>query len=418
MVKQPKISPQGATMKSRIFLGTALLFISFMSVAQIPEHLRITGRGMGEAGVLKAQATGTRVFAAANLHRVGGVLFQGEFEDIGFIQSITNISLEKNGEIGRLSFTFSNKKHAYYDAPYWLIAPTIEYAMSDDNAAVSLFGKPSEDEIKKLSNTASKYLPGINTFYKKIDVLKQCYDSRSTSSRCRELLESFSEEEFNKQDKQIELINNQIQAELQEYMKYFFFADVHPALKSSGIGLRLLQADSLLMDISYAEVINVKGKPALFPGEKTASKEQTNKLGLQIRKALQQCSAKSKYDVQAWILTDVSTKYSAKVLNGKVMLDGLPYYYIWGSDSNGGPTEISSCTVAMKELRGSFSIRAPLTWGAVLHVSRLSALIKTLKRTKPEVSKKLLQYSKKMRPPMTIKASTPRAWPKQGYEDI
>ncbi len=392
--------------------------MSYMSVAQVPEHVRISARGMGEAGMLAARATDRGVFTAKNLRRVGGVLFQGTLEDKEFVQAITNISLEKNGGIGRLSFTFSNNEHAYYDAPYWLIAPTIEYAMSDDNGAVSLFGEPTDDEIMKISNTASKYLPAINYFYQDMNALNQCYEARSTTENCRKLYESVNAEELQKQDKQIKIISDQIKTELQEYMKYYFFTDVHPALKSNGIGLRLLQADSLLMDISYAEVINIKGKAALFPGEKPVSKEQTNKLGLQITKAMQQCSSESKHNIQAWILTDVSTKYSAKVLNGKIVLDGVPYYYIWGSDINGEPIEVSSCTLAMKELRGSFSIRAPLTWGTVLHVSRLSALIKSLKTTKPKIAKKLLQHSKKMRPPMTIKVSTPRAWPRQRYEDI
>lgn len=405
-------------MKSRILFAYALMLMSYMSIAQVPEHLRINARGMGEAGILKARAIGAKVFTATNLRRVGGVLFQGRLKDKEFVQSITDISIEKIDAIGRLLFTFSNNKQAYYDAPYWLIAPIIEYAMSDDNGVVSLFGNPAKDEIMKLSNTASKYLFNMDSFYENINAIRQCVKTKSETTLCKKLYESYNEEESKKQNKKFEIINDKINTELKEYMKYFFFTDVHPALNSSSLGLRMLQADSLLIDISYVEVINIKGQATLFPGEEPVSKEQTNKLGLQIRKTMQQCSEKNKYDARAWILTDVSTKYSAKVLNGRVIIDGVPYYYIWGNDVNGEPIEIINCTLAMKELRGSFSMRAPLTWGAVLHVSRLTALIKTLAVVKPIIAKKLLQYSKKMKPPMVIKISIPRAWPRQGYEDI
>jgi len=185
--------------KTKIFLSITLLLFSYVSLAQVPEHLKISARGMGEAGVLSARATGSNVFSAANLRRVGGVMFQGVLEDESFLGDVKSVSIERKGDIGLITFTLSGNNKAFYEAPYWLLGPTINYALSDDNAVVSLFGKPTDSEINKISSTASEYMTSLNFFYSYVERLRGCMETTNPSPSCVGLSQKFNEDEFDEQ---------------------------------------------------------------------------------------------------------------------------------------------------------------------------------------------------------------------------
>lgn len=406
-------------MRKTIGCFLLILFMVSFASAQVPEHLKIKARGMGDAGILRARANGTAVFASANLRRVGGVMFQGELVDSTLVNSLKTVLLERSGNLGKLTFNLQNGKKVYYEAPYWLFIPAIKYGLSEDNAVVSLFGEPNEEELKKISAAAQKRTLLINGHNSDIETLKYCKEAESHGTlpkKCKIFIESFNEQYFVDRISEIDALEVQAMKEIEEYSKYFFFADVHPSLKGTSLGLRMLQADSLLIGASYVEVITVRGNLAKFPQEVGVSKEDTFKLNNSIALTMQQCSQASTHGIQAWILTDVTTNYSTTLVDSQIRINGLPYYYLWGSTEEDNIVEISECTKAFQSMRGEFAMRAPRTWNSAVHLARLSALIRTIKKKNPKVAQSLARISQQSDFMMSF--PTPRAWPRNGYEDF
>ncbi len=92
---------------SLMVISTTLsLSLSLSSSAQVPETMKINARGVGQAGFLSARATGYAVYAASNLHRVGGVMFQGELENGAMFNDVVNLAIKKQGDMARVNMTF------------------------------------------------------------------------------------------------------------------------------------------------------------------------------------------------------------------------------------------------------------------------------------------------------------------------
>jgi hypothetical protein len=396
-----------------------LIFFTLQAHSAVPEYLRGVARGLGNAGVLSEMARGGAVLSTATLSRVGGVLFQGVLEDSSYLKDVKSVTVSRDGESGRLNIHYKNGETKYYEAPYWLFYPTVRYALDVDNAAVSLFGRPSEAELEKISPSASKASAAIRRYNEIIDQANSCFDNPQTTF-CLELLTNQYkiEQELIALKSEIDKYQIQSENEILEYTSYFFFADIHPALNSNAVGLRLLQADSMLMDASYVEVISVRGKKTSFPGEvETAGESERILLNTLIGEAMVKCSDEANgRKPQAWILTDVETNYELKIIGDQFTIHGSPYYYMWDMDANNNSQEVASCTDAFKELRASFYMLAPRTWNATVKVAQLSALLRTLEQVYPKLiedlssSESLTQYQ--------LTSITPRAWPRQGYEDF
>ena len=177
----------------------------------------------------------------------------------------------------------------------------------------------------------------------------------------------------------------------------------------------MLQADSLLMDSSYVEVIESKGGWADFPGEIGVSRQTTDTLGQAIAAALERCQLQEKRQLSAWILTDVDVEYKVTAkADGKLSISGNPYYYIWGPGlaSEDEVEELPACTRALREKATDFALRAPRVWGAVMHFSKLSALLRGIEEHNPAAFESIPQRR------LVVPFYTPRAWPRQRYEPL
>lgn len=405
----------------RRFMFSCLMLLMSVSIVcgQTPQHISHIARGMGNAGVLRNSARGPAVFASVNLRKIGGVQFQGEVTNSEIIKSFKKMRLDRRGDVGVIVFTMDSGKEISYEAPYWLVSPAINYSLSNDNAVVSLFGRPTNEEYLKISSYSKKWLHQIDQYEKSIDDYNNCvnlYKNGTKSQKCTEILNKVTDDYLEAQVTEIKGLGDLVGKDLQEYTKYFFFSDVHPALHNTILGFRMLQADSMLIDTSYLEVITLDGQPASFPSEKGIARVSTTELQNSIGQTFYTCSESSAIPVQAWILTDVDTQYKASTTGSKLKIEGMPYYHIWGSGANDETSEIQQCTSAFKNMRGEFSLRAPRTWGATIHLARLSALIRAIKTFNPALTKSLKNIAKNNA--FELNFRTPRAWPRNGYEDI
>lgn len=402
-------------------LSKLILFSIFFAAlvhAEIPEHILNKARGMGEAGTLRARARGAAVFSAKNLRAVGGVMFQGVL-DSPTLYDLQSIDFNEKQGIGILTLGLNNSKSVSYEAPYWIIKPAIEYAISDDNGVVSLFGQPSEEELYNISPSAVKGNQMINQYETVINTHDNCIDEINTgqsSQECYDFINNFDLEELKKFELAIDTINNKTQSELNEFYNYFFFAEVHDALKSTGLGFRMLQADSMLIDSSYIEVVPVKGNQASFPLERGTTKEETGKLDLMLSYITAFCQKATEQQIQAWILTDVNTVYSFSFVDEKLKINGSPYYYLWGPTENEETAGIPACNDALALLHPQFESKAPRTWTAAVTVAQTSALIRGIIKANPQIKATLAEILNKSNTVASF--PTPRLWPRGGYQDI
>lgn len=103
----------------------------------------------------------------------------------------------------------------------------------------------------------------------------------------------------------------------------------HPALKDTLLGMRLLQADILLFDISEMwRLPKLNGRTILGKGEIEPEI-------LDIKSALRIQNILNGGRFQSWVLTDVGVNVRIQLENDQLKLMGDPYYYFWISNIRG-----------------------------------------------------------------------------------
>ncbi len=104
----------------------------------------------------------------------------------------------------------------------------------------------------------------------------------------------------------------------------FYYITFHPAFKNTLIGLRLLQADILLMNPQENSSLPEKnGQTVLGHGEAVPKKISLINELVKINQIFR------KYKYTAWVLTDTEKPAFFSVSNGNLDLDSSPYYYFW-----------------------------------------------------------------------------------------
>ena len=157
----------------------------------------------------------------------------------------------------------------------------------------------------------------------------------------------------------------------------------HPAFQDTLMGLRLLQADILLMDVDkFWDLPRLRGKVILGLGESMPNKRGSQSAALEVR------SVFKRQEFQSWILTDYGVPVIFSVNRGAFTLTGQPYYYFWKptyQKNSREPkiTEVTSLTEGLKAKRGALSRLNPAVYGAVTKAMQFAALFKYVKRTKP-----------------------------------
>lgn len=115
----------------------------------------------------------------------------------------------------------------------------------------------------------------------------------------------------------------------------FYDIVYHPALNNTLLGLRLLQADILLMDLNeFWKLPKFADKTIMGYGEneKLFSKE------FNIEKKVEEISNISKVfeneKYKSWILTDYALDISFKLENDNIYFSNFPYFYFWNDDTD------------------------------------------------------------------------------------
>lgn len=340
------------------------IFIAIVTIAQpvaavSPGFLPVAA-GFGQATPLVARASGAAALATETLLRVGGVLFAGELDDSSLFEGVNSVSLRREGDLAVLSFLDQGVTQFEYRTPAWLLGPVVRYALDSATGAVSFFGSPTKSEREQAGLTAREF---------------------------------------------------------DRFVDEFYFVEVHEALIGTGIGLRLMQSDSIpIADRSYLDRISVIGREAVFPGEdpdEISSARSIVALSA-MRNILAQCQESSGRAIQSWLLTDVDTVFTHDVVDGQLSIYGTPYYFFWNTVSNEA-LGIPECIDAVKRNHKLLSAGAPLTWAAVVEVVHLSALMRSLLSTAPGVAHEVGALA--ATDDFTLEFPTPRVWPKLGYQD-
>ena len=108
----------------------------------------------------------------------------------------------------------------------------------------------------------------------------------------------------------------------------------HEAFENTLIGLRLLQADTLLFNLNQTwQLPRQNGVIVLGEGEEEP--RYLKKILAEYRKnvSVQKISKVIRQDpFRAWVLTDEDEEITANIVNNKIYITGNPYYYFWNAD--------------------------------------------------------------------------------------
>ena len=109
----------------------------------------------------------------------------------------------------------------------------------------------------------------------------------------------------------------------------FYDIVYHEAFEDTLLGLRLLQADIVLMDMSeFWQLPKLNGELILGLGEKEPDRDQGRNAAQIINNVMQEDP------FQSWVLTDLGINVTFYTENGKFLITGFPYYYFWEADND------------------------------------------------------------------------------------
>ena len=109
----------------------------------------------------------------------------------------------------------------------------------------------------------------------------------------------------------------------------FYYIKYHPAFKDSLLGMRLLQADILLMNPKHTSSLPKRnGQVVLGHGEFLPMKSPDNVTINTLAKLMNRQKATS------WVLTDIDAPASFSIQNGEFRLRSFPYYYFWSRNED------------------------------------------------------------------------------------
>lgn len=113
-------------------------------------------------------------------------------------------------------------------------------------------------------------------------------------------------------------------------MERYRYIDYHPAFEDTHLGMRLLQADIILMDpINFSEAPKVDGEAVYLAGEQRERPEAERMLA-----TLRVFEMMSAHDFQAWVLTDSGLEPEIVKTEGTISVDLEPYFFFWRSDTS------------------------------------------------------------------------------------
>ena len=103
-----------------------------------------------------------------------------------------------------------------------------------------------------------------------------------------------------------------------------YYIQYHAAFKDTLLGLRLLQADIILMSPhSHRGLPTLNGRTVIGSGELTANDSQFESAAVEISELMQE------HSFQSWVLTDIGARPNFAVRNGNFIVGNDPYFHFW-----------------------------------------------------------------------------------------
>jgi hypothetical protein len=155
-----------------------------------------------------------------------------------------------------------------------------------------------------------------------------------------------------------------------------FYIEYHPAFRDTLMGLRLLHADILLVDLKNLTDLprNEAGVQIVGPGERRRNTQAAKQARARVTELM------GKHKPQSWVLTDVDRTARVNLRNGDVQVDLDPYYYFWRAElaTLADEQRLARLTQRLEAARKS---RSP----TALIEAELVALIKDVRAREPKV---------------------------------
>ena len=212
----------------------------------------------------------------------------------------------------------------------------------------------------------------------------------------------------------------------------------HPAFQDTLLGLRLLQADILLFDLSRTWDLPAQdGIKPLGLGEREPT--QMNAAAVM---SIQEALAEGTF--QSWVLTDADAPTRFEVTDAELRFSGAPYYYFWIADIDGCERKrnelfrqaeafrddmarykalvkaanalepvvspVSSMTEKLRVNVKSLSAHNPAVFNAALNTMRYAAFFRYVKEKNPDNWAEFLEKIRTVPPQPTLR--TPTQWAK------
>jgi hypothetical protein len=104
----------------------------------------------------------------------------------------------------------------------------------------------------------------------------------------------------------------------------YYYIQYHESFQNTLLGLRLLQADIIFIDLKHHwKLPEWNGKVVLGAGETMTNQEKAEQAAQRLSNTLRGKKWRS------WVLTDIGTKATIAVKDGKLTISNSPYYYFW-----------------------------------------------------------------------------------------
>jgi hypothetical protein len=109
--------------------------------------------------------------------------------------------------------------------------------------------------------------------------------------------------------------------------RHLFHIVYHPALRDTLLGLRILQADVVLIDPKGLwELPKWRGELVLGPGEKVPNVDDAFDAAEKLEKMLEE------YEIESWVLTDVGEPALFSITGDQPRISVTPYFHFWIAD--------------------------------------------------------------------------------------
>ncbi|MDJ0899136.1 MAG: hypothetical protein QNJ55_10025 [Xenococcus sp. MO_188.B8] len=186
----------------------------------------------------------------------------------------------------------------------------------------------------------------------------------------------------------------------------------HPAFNNTLLGLRLLQADLMFIDLyDFWRLPVLNGNVILGYGESIENQHtwlnSFRELRQSFRNGCFQAFDVDKKCFNSWVLTDYGLKISMLIDNSEFKLNNSPYYYFWKRDGDKA-VRVSSLIDRMKSSISAIRNYNPVVFNAATDTMRYAAFFRYLKRTNTKSWNNFLQQISNVQIQPEVK--TPTRW--------